>query len=34
MTWVMMRAGWANTATIAVFAMLPIVVVVLQVLTA
>jgi hypothetical protein len=33
MTWVMMRAGWANTAAIAVFVILPIVVVVLQVLT-
>jgi len=24
MTWFMMRAGWANTATVAVFAVLPI----------
>lgn len=34
MTWFMMRAGWANTATIAVFAVLPAVVVVLQALPA
>jgi len=34
MTWVMMRAGWANTAAIAVFALLPVAVIVLQVLTA
>jgi hypothetical protein len=34
MTWFIMRAGWANTATIAVFAMLPVAVIVSQVLTA
>ena len=26
MTWFMLRAGWTNTAAIAVFAMLPVVV--------